>query len=649
MSPSFRAQLVTQRTYCRPKTDNDYETWSEVIDRVISHQEWLWKRALGRSLNKSQQAELEELRQTMLERKGLVAGRTLWLGGTDISRRRESSMFNCSHLRVQTVHDFVDMLWLLLQGCGVGFTPVAGTLFGFVKPIHNVKIIRSDRTLKGGRETNLETWDAETKTWTISVGDSAEAWAKSIGKLLAFKKPAETLVLDFSEIRGPGQRLKGYGWISQGDATIAKAYEAIAKIMNRRAGQMLRKMDIHDIGNWLGTILSTRRSAQISLMDYGSPEWREFATCKKNMYETGNSHREQSNNSLVFYTRPTKEQLSEIFKLMMEAGGSEPGFVNGQEALKRAPWFMGMNPCGEILLPDKGFCNLVSIDLAKFADDNAGLHRTTYLMARANYRQTCVHLDDGILQRAWHENNENLRLCGVSFMGQAMRPDLTDYDRKQLRNTAVQGAYSMANELGTPLPKNVTTGKPDGTVAKISDTTEGIHKPLGRYIFNNVAFSGHDPLVPMLRANGYRVFDHPSRPGDVLATLPMAWDNVEFDTVNGLEVNLESAVSQLNRYKSMMQSFIEQNQSITISYDPEEVPGIVDWIHENWDDYVGVSFLYRNDPTKTAADLGYLYLPQEVVTRATYDQYMSQLKPFDVNGGELIEMDDCAGGACPIR
>lgn len=657
--PSFRAQLITRRTYNRPTNEEgtEFETWSQTTDRVIEHQRWLWKKAQGRPLNKHQENELEELRTLINERKGLPAGRTLWLGGTDISRDRASSMFNCAGLRVQSVHDVVDVLWLLLQGCGVGFYPVAGSLNGFVRPIPNIKVIRSTREGRGGRETNLETYDAETKTWTISVGDCAKAWAKSIGKLLAGKYPAESLVLDFSEIRQAGQRLRGYGWISQGDTTISAAYEAIARILNQRAGQLLRKMDIHDICNWLGTILSTRRSAQISLFDYGSPEWREFATCKKDIQLSGKYHRYQSNNSLIFNDKPTRAELTEVFQMMVDGGGSEPGFINGVEARRRAPWMATLNPCGEILLPDKGFCNLVSIDVAKFTDDNAGMHRAINLLARANYRQTCVNLDDGILQRGWHENNQFLHLCGVSLMGQARRPDLSSYDKRALKNSAVAGAYTMADELDMPKPKNVTTGKPDGTLAKIADTTEGIHRPLARYVLNNIAFGSHDPLIPQLKEAGYPVMAHPSRPDDWVVGVPVEWTGVPFDTVHGVELDLETAVDQLERYKDMMLNYVEQNQSITVYYKPEEAPAIIDWLMENWDSYVGVSFLLRADvvrmleePEKVCQDLGYDYLPQQPITKKHYDELVARLRPFDIDGGgDLIEGQDCAGGACPIR
>jgi ribonucleoside-triphosphate reductase (formate) len=220
--------------------------------------------------------ELCELRQLMLERKVCMSGRTLWLGGTEVAKRREASQFNCAHLKVETIHDVVDSLWLLLQGCGVGFTPVVGTLSGFTSPIRDVEIIRSKRTEKGGRDVNKESYDADTRAWKLSIGDSAEAWAKSIGKLLAYKGKASKLILDLSQLRPAGQRLSGYGWISSGDESIGKAFSAIISILNKKSGQLLAKMDILDVMNWLGTVLSSRRSAEIALVYYDTPEWEQL-------------------------------------------------------------------------------------------------------------------------------------------------------------------------------------------------------------------------------------------------------------------------------------------------------------------------------------------------------------------------------------
>ncbi len=652
---SLRAQLLFRRTYNRPLNDAGtvFETFEETIDRVIGHQKWLWERAKKDELFPWELAELEDLRTMMLERKVLMSGRTLWLGGTEVAQRREASQFNCSFTQVETVYDTVDVLWLLMQGCGVGFRPIVGQLTGFQKPITELEIIRSTRTEKGGSQVNKETF--EDGVWTIQVGDSAEAWSKSIGKLMSHKYPAKKLVLDFSQIRPAGERLKGYGWISSGDAAIAKAYEAIFKILNRRSGSLLTRIDILDIVNWLGTILSSRRSAEIALFEYGEDEWAEFAVAK-NQWWVNNPQRVQSNNSLLFNHRPTKEEIDHVIKLMVAAGGSEPGFINGMAARKRAPWFKGVNPCAEILLGNKSFCNLTEVDLAKFQGDSAGLRKAIEIAARANYRQTCVDLRDGILQEAWHLNNEFLRLCGVGITGIVRRPDLSAYDYAELQRTAVAGAYSMADQLGLPRPKNVTTIKPSGTLSKVMDTTEGVHKPLGKYIFNNVTYGKFDPLVPLCRAAGYKVVDHPIDPSAVLITFPVKWDDVPFDKFEKdgivMEVNTESAVSQLERYKMLMQNWCQQNVSATISYSPEEADAIVEWLHDNWDNYVGVSFLFRADPTKSAKDLGYSYLPQAVVTKEEYDAYVVNLQPIDLNASNDIDADledDCETGHCPIR
>lgn len=461
---STRAQVITRRTYNRPTdgTGKNFESWSETVGRVIDHQAWLWERAVARDLNDQEYAELYDLEQLMLDRKVSMSGRSLWLGGTNVAKTREASQFNCSFTQVETIYDIVDVLWLLLQGCGVGFKPIVGTLNGFSKPIKDIRVIRSTRTEKGGKETNTETWDEGTKTWTIKVGDSAEAWAKSIGKLMAGKYPAKELVLDFSELRPAGERLKGYGWISSGDSAIASAYTSIAKILNGRADSLLTRMDILDIVNHLGTILSSRRSAEIALFEYGQPEWEEFAVAKKDWWMHNNSHRQQSNNSLVFKEKPVYADLRKIFDLMADAGGSEPGFINAVEATRRAPWFSGCNPCVEILLGNKSFCNLTETDIGKFKGDTAGLHEAIRLAARANYRQTCVNLRDGILQESWHLNNYFLRLCGVGLTGIAMRPDMGGYDYEYLKRTATSAAIGMAEELNLPMPKNITCVKPSG-------------------------------------------------------------------------------------------------------------------------------------------------------------------------------------------
>ena len=266
---------------------------------------------------------------------------------------------------------------------------------------------------------------------------------------------------------------------------------------------------------------------------------------------------------------------------------------------------------------------------------------------------------DEILQEAWHLNNEFLRLCGVGLTGIAQRDDLSEYDLDSMKRVAIASAYSMADELGLQRPKNITTIKPSGTLSKVMSTTEGVHKPLAKYIMNNINFGKNDPLLPRLREAGYEVKPNPNQPTEgTIVKFPIKWEHVEFDKVvkpNGdiVEVNLESAITQLERYKKYQVHWCQQNVSNTISYSPDEVPDIIDWLLLNWEHYVGVSFLYRMDATKTAMDLGYLYLPQEVCTKEAYEDYVKGIKP--VNFDNILDSKDnemesleCSGGSCPV-
>lgn len=749
MPQSVRAKIIERRTYLRPinKQGTEFETPLEAWMRVINHQRWLWERAKGGPLDMVEESELEELAQLFINRKATVSGRTRWLGGTSISMEREASQFNCAFQHSQTVYDVVDSIWLLLQGCGVGFRPMVGVLNGFSKPIKELELIRSKKVIKKdkngnnisdpalkGHPDNIETYDKETGVWKIVVGDSTEAWAKFFGKLLAFKKPVTKLIIDLSEIRPSGYRLSGYGWISSGDGQISLAIEGIFEVLNRSAGRLLNAIDIVDIENHLGTILSSRRSAEIALYEYEGQEWEDFALAKRNYFcyfvsseiadlyddeltlieegrfekgtaliavsENGKdvitedyegrkyvkvldesfmpcgyvslsqakkdrNHRGMSNNSLLFYHKPTVEELTGVFDIMQLGGGSEPGFINAVEATRRAPYFRGVNPCAEILLGDKSFCNLVETALSRFNGDLQGLLRAHYLVARANYRQTCVNLDDGILQRTWHELNEFLRLCGVGVTAViGWEHSGSSKHWRDLADSARDGANSMADELGLPRPKLVTTVKPSGTQTKVfgkkgDELGEGIHKPLGRFIFNNVKFSAEDPIVSIMKEANYHIIVDPNDSSARIIRFPVEYASMEFDkitkTIKGeeveVEVNLESAIDQLERYKLLMENYVDHNCSITVSYDPSEIPAMVDWLLDNWDTYVGVSFIYRNDPTKTALDLGYPYLPQEVVDEKTFRDYEATLK--DVNLGDsgegILDMEDCATGACPVR
>jgi ribonucleoside-triphosphate reductase len=177
------------------------------------------------------------------------------------------------------------------------------------------------------------------------------------------------------------------------------------------------------------------------------------------------------------------------------------------------------------------------------------------------------------------------------------------------------------------------------------DTPEGVSRPAGKYIFNNINFNKYDPLLDKLRSANYKVWPNPTDAEAILVRFPVEWTDIHFPE------EPESAVAQLDRYRMMMDNYVDQNCSITVSYEPHEVPGMIDWLLDNWNHYVGVSFMLRTDATKSAEDSGHPYLPQEVVDETTFRTYADTLLPVDISGSGQFDPvdDDCATGFCPVR
>lgn len=697
--PSVRAQFVHRRTYLRPLDEDGvlFETVDEAMDRVVGHQRWLWESQLQRALNEAEEDELSELRGLMEAKRVSASGRVKWMGGTALVRERAAGAFNCSFSVAYTPADLVDIFWLLLNGCGVGFKPVVGLLSGFPSSIKTVTVVPSVRTERGGQENSSEHIDMEAGTWRIVFGDSAKGWAKAIGMLFGEKPRVSELILDFSELRPGGKRLRGYGWISSGWEPLAKAMAAIAAIMQAAAHRTLTKGELIDIINWLGTVLSSRRSAQICLIETEATTWEElqaelgwYIDFKTDRWERGQGQREQSNNSIGFMKKPTAEVIEQLLRRILPTG--EPGFVNVEHALRRAPEMEGLNPCAEILLSNKGFCNLMQTVWHRFNGDLKGLMRAQYLAGRANYRQTCVSMRDGVLQLQWNDMQKLLRLCGVSPTGAVAWEGIENPEMLEaVRDAAISGADSMADDFGTPRARRVTQVQPAGTSSKAlglqgDEVHEGAHLALSRWIFNWVNFPVNDPMLRNFYDAGYRMKPNPNDPTGMLVCWPVEYpasskftkipgdtkpgfyrvendpptfyrvaDDVEVSQVEAcehLEVNLEPAVSQLERYRLLMNHYVQHNCSITVSFDEREIPAMVDWFMEHWDEYVGVSFLRRNNPLATAEDLGFKYLPQECVSREQYENYTATLLPIDIaadKSAELLEVEDCSTGACPIR
>jgi ribonucleoside-triphosphate reductase len=186
------------------------------------------------------------------------------------------------------------------------------------------------------------------------------------------------------------------------------------------------------------------------------------------------------------------------------------------------------------------------------------------------------------------------------------------------------------------------------------DVSEGLHRPLGQYVFNWVNFSHIDPITDLCARAGYRTMENPTDPNGKLVCFPVDYSGCRFETVGDVKVNREPAIQQLERYRHWNTLWTDHNSSITVSWDIEEIDDIVEWLYKYWHDYVAVSWMKRVNPLCKPEDIGYKYLPQEVVTPGRFRDYTKELAPVDWsslhNGGvHDFAGSDCEGGVCPVK
>jgi ribonucleoside-diphosphate reductase alpha chain/ribonucleoside-triphosphate reductase len=408
----------------------------------------------------------------------------------------------------------------------------------------------------------------------------------------------------------------------------------------------------------------------------------------------GNDQRGMSNNSIFFDTKPTKEILLDIFSRILNNG--EPGFVNAEAARKRRPNFSGLNPCAEILLADRGVCNLTEVNLMAFIHydtegnpkvNHEALIRAVELATRIGLRQTNVTLD----LPEWDKIQKRDRLTGVSLSGimdfeaaLGWRENNTALDDwktysisaelavllDDLHFAANQEAIRYAKEMRVPTPLLVTTIKPSGTISKLPMISSGAHRSRAPYYIRRVRITSSDPLAKVMLDAGYPVYPSVVSGGPTEAQLKTmkpfelaqalqkssTWV-IEFPIKSDTTMRSsdESAISQFGRYLDLQHYWTDHNTSITIEFSPDEVDSLVDMLLEHWDEYVAVSFM----PKDTTA---YPQLPEEPITEEEY--YLRAGKLAHINNTQIIEAlkelerenlmselidSDCASGACPVR
>jgi adenosylcobalamin-dependent ribonucleoside-triphosphate reductase len=361
-----------------------------------------------------------------------------------------------------------------------------------------------------------------------------------------------------------------------------------------------------------------------------------------------------SNNSIFYEEKPTKEQLHWHIKQIRYSG--EPGFVNVQAAKERYENFEALNPCFEILLPSKGVCNLVTLNVYNFIIDGKidieELRKAQRLNVRAAYRMSTVELE----LNDWDVINKKDKLIGCSLTGwQDMINEINLSTKEQetllidLWESAFFAAEEISKELNDKQPILITTIKPEGTLSLLPGVSPGLHYSHSPYYIRRIRINANDPLVKVCEELEYPVLAENNEIWETCTTKV-----IEFPVKSAAKTTKYdiTAIQQLENYKMFMEYYVDHNASITVTVKEEEWEEVEQWVWDNWDIIVAISFLSLNDSF-------YELMPYENITQEEYEEKARNMRPFipsllnkyeteetELDTGDLSE---CEGGTCSIR
>ncbi|MCT4593329.1 MAG: ribonucleoside-triphosphate reductase, adenosylcobalamin-dependent [Anaeromicrobium sp.] len=669
--PSPMKQLgnfVYYRTYSRwLKEDRRREYWWETVRRAVEY---------NCSLVPTTKEEAQRLFHNIYNLRQFLSGRTFWVGNTPVAKNYPMANYNCSFLVIEGFESFKDLFYLLMVGSGVGVRVLKSDVETLPKIRTDYELIHKDYMPIGKNEredsTSLEFF--HNNTVKITVGDSKEGWTQSLDfffKLLYSNeyRNVKTIIVDYDHVRPKGEKLKTFGGTASGHSSLKNMFFKIDKIMKKRGSRddskkvKLHPVDCLDIANIIGenvVVGGVRRTAEMVLIDADD---KECIDAKSDLYKQIDGqwivdkniiHRQMSNNSIYYREKPTREKLHWQMERMRYSG--EPGWINEEAGLKRRPNMNGVNPCGEILLDSQGLCNLTTINVFAFVDDNGkldidGLLEAQRLSVRAAYRMTCVELE----LPHWDRVQQRDKLLGCSLTGWQDMVNSTDINRddqaeilRKLRDVAGETAHVYANEIGKNEPILITTVKPEGTLSQLPTVSSGVHYSHSPYYIRRVRISSDDPLVKVCEELDYPVFPEVGQEWETCTTKVVEFPVKAPEGKTKYDV---SAIEQLENYKLFMENYVDHNCSITVHVRNYEWEEVEDWIWNNWDHVVAISFLSLDDNF-------YKLLPYESIDQEEYERRVKEMKPFIPSllgkyEKEEVELDigteGCEGGACPIR
>lgn len=625
--------FIHQTRYARwLETEKRRETWEETVDRYINF--FKQERANTPEL----QTLLDEAKQYILSMKVMPSMRALMTAGEALKRENIAG-FNCSYIAINNKRAFAEALYILMCGTGVGFSCERQEVAKL--PVVPEVLQPSDDV--------------------IVVGDSKEGWAKAYAKLLSALYTGDIPQIDYSKLRPQGARLKTFGGRASGSKPLQKLFEFTINKFKHSLGKKLTSIDVHDIMCMVGEIVvvgGVRRSALISLSNLSDQRMRD---AKSGQWWVDNPQRGLANNSVAYTEKPSAEIFMEEWLSLVKSKSGERGIFNRVAAQNQAAKYgrrnpnhsYGTNPCSEIILRDKAFCNLTEVIVRADDDINTLSEKVRIATILGTFQASLTKFS--FLSETWTKNTEEEALLGVSMTGimdnlitsGQYHTGYLEQMLEHLRSIAVAVNKQVAEMLGIKPSAAITCVKPSGTVSQLCDTASGIHARHNSHYIRTVRIDKKDPVYALLKHQGMPMEDDAMRPDSTAV--------VSFPQIapqNCVTRNDMTALEQLELWLIYQRNWCEHKPSVTITVKEDEWVSVGAWVYEHFDEVSGISFLPHSDHT-------YQQAPYQDMTEESLNQWIKD-NPSPVIDWSMLPMFEkedetvssqtlaCVSGYCEI-
>ena len=625
MLPTEYQQFIHLSRYARWDYDKGRrETWHETIERYFDFFTEHLEETCGYILTNGERVDLEN---SVKELNVMPSMRCLMTAGPALKKENVSG-YNCSYVKVDNQRSFDEILYVLMNGTGVGFS--VEEAYTNQLPIVPDQLYETDTT--------------------IVVADSKLGWARAFKELISLLYGGHIPKWDISKVRLAGAPLKTFGGRASGPAPLVDLFNFTVNTFKSSVGRKLRPIECHDIVCKTAEIVvvgGVRRSALISLSDLND---REMRFAKSGQWWEKDKQRSLANNSVNYKEKPDVGTFMREWLSLYDSKSGERGIYNGSSAkyhvndlntrekdtngtyIQRrvARDDFGTNPCSEIILRSREFCNLSEVVLRSNDTLQSIKDKIRIATILGTFQSTLTSFK--YLSREWGRNCEDERLLGVSLTG-IMDCAITNGSKgnikktlNELRDVAVETNKEYAEKLGINRAAAITCVKPSGTVSQLVDSASGIHARHNPYYVRTVRADNKDPLCKMMKKEGF-----PNEPDVSKPDHTTVFSFPAKSPKGAICRNDMTAWKQLSLWHTYAKEWCEHKPSVTVSVKEDEWVNTAAWVYDNFDDISGISFLPFSDHS-------YRQAPYQDCTEKEYKELLKQM-PKNVNWGALAEYE----------